>query len=80
MGSLIVRRQNGGLLHDIEVVGHQFVPIDDEAKLFYLYDAGSAIPAMVAADAVQPVGDEWNLVYLNRKTGETRETLDDDGT
>ena len=78
VGSLIVRRQNGGLLHDMIVAGHQFVLVDGDVKLFYLYDTGKPMKAMVSADAVQPVGDEWTLVYLNRETGQKRETLDDD--
>ena len=78
VGSVIARRDNKGVLHDIEVVGHQFMVFDDKIQLFYLYETGKPVKAMASAEFIQAVGDEWTTVYLNRETGERREFLDDE--
>ena len=67
----------------MEVVGHQFTVFgdDDKVQLFYQYfrpsRTGRPVKAMASAESVQAVGDEWTMVYLNRETGEMRESLDD---
>ena len=76
VGSVVARRDNQGVLHDMEVVGHEFSVFDDKVQLFYLYKTGRPMKAMTSAEAVQAVGDEWTIVYLNRETGEKRESLD----
>lgn len=38
---------------------------------------GKPMKAMAAAVSVQAVGHEWTMVYLNRETGEKRESMDD---
>ena len=77
VGSIVARRDGQGILHDIEVDGHEFRVFEDKVQLFYLYKTGKPMKAMTAADSVEPVGDEWTMVYLNRETGEKRESLDD---
>ena len=78
VGSIIGRRDNQGMLHDIAVVGHEFRVFDDKVQLFYLYETGRPVKAMVSAESIQAIGDEWTMVYLNRETGEKREFLDDE--
>ena len=78
VGSTIARRDNQGVLHDIEVVGHEFLVIDDKMQLFYLYKTGRPGKTMASAESIQTVGDEWTMVYLNRETNERREFLDDE--
>ena len=77
VGSIVARRDSHGVLHDIEVEGHEFRVFEDKVQLFYLYKTGKPLTAMTAAESVESVGDEWSMVYLNRDTGEKRESLDD---
>lgn len=77
VGSIVARRDSQGLLHDIEVAGHEFVVFDGKVQLFYLYNTGKPMKAMTAAESIEAVGEEWSVVYLNRETMETRESLDD---
>ncbi len=77
VGSIVARRDNQGALHDIEVVGHEFIEFDDKVQLFYLYKTGKPMKTMASAESMQAVGDEWMMVYLHRETGERREFLDD---
>ena len=76
IGSIVARRDNQGILHDMEIEGHEFMVFDDKVQLFYLYKTGKPMKAMASAESVQPVGDEWSMVYLNRETGEKRGSLD----
>lgn len=76
VGSIVARRDNQGVLHDVEIVGHEFIVLDDTVQLFYRYKTGKPMTTMTSADSIQPVGDEWTIVYLNRETGEKRDTLD----
>ena len=78
VGSVVARRDNQGILHDMEVEGHEFRVFEDRVQLFYLYKTGKPMKAMTSAESVEPVGDEWTMVYLNRETGEKRESLDDE--
>lgn len=77
VGSIVSRRDNHGVLHDIEVEGHEFIVFEDELQLFYRYKTGQPMTAMTSAASVEAVGDEWTMVYLNRETGEKRSSLDD---
>lgn len=80
VGSIVARIGTHGVLHDIEVVGHEFRVFEDEFQLFYLYDAptnGRQLRAMVPASSITHVGDNWTKVYLNCETNEKREFLDD---
>ena len=78
VGSIVARRDNQGVLHDVEIVGHEFSVFDDKVQLFHLYKTGKPMKAMASAESLQAVGDEWTMVYLNRETGERRESLDDE--
>ena len=78
VGSIVARRDNQGMLRDIEVVGHEFRVFDDKVQLFYLYETGKPMKAMASAESIQAVGDEWTMVYLNRDTNERREFLDEE--
>ena len=51
---------------------------EDKVQLFYLCKTGKPLTAITAAESVEPVGDEWSMVYLNRDPGERRESLDDE--
>ena len=76
IGSIVARRDNQGILHDMEIEGHEFRVFDDKVQLFYLYKTDKPMKAMASAESVQSVGDEWSMVYLNRETGEKRDSLD----
>lgn len=78
VGSIVARKDGQGILHDMEVEGHEFRVFEDKIQLFYLYKTGRPLKAMTAAESVEPVGDEWTMVYLNRETGEKRDSLDDE--
>ena len=78
VGSIVARRDVQGVLRDIEIVGHEFSAIDDQVQLFYLYKTDKPMKAMASAQSVEAVGDDWSMVYLNRATGEKRESLDDE--
>ena len=78
VGSVVARKDAQGVLHDMEITGHEYSAINDQIQLFYLYKTNRPIKAMVSADFVEAIGDEWSTVYLNRATGEKRESLDDE--
>ena len=78
VGSIVARRDNQGILHDIEVTGHEFMVFDGKVQLFYHYDTGKPMKAMAVAESIEAVGDEWSVVYLNPETMDKKETLDDD--
>ena len=78
VGSVVARKDAQGVLHDMEIIGHEYSAINDQIQLFYLYKTNRPIKAMVSADFVEAIGDEWSTVYLNRTTGEKRESLDDE--
>lgn len=78
VGSNVARRDNQGVLHDMEVVGHEFMVFEDKLQLFYIYNTGKSMKAMTSEESIHAIGDEWTMVYLNRETGEKRESLDDE--
>ena len=78
VGSVVARRDSRGILQDIEIEDHEFRLIDDTVQLCYVYRTDMPMKAMASADSVHAVGDEWSIVFINRKTGETRESLDDE--
>ena len=53
VGSTVARRDNQGVLRDIEVVGHEFRVFDDKMQLFYLYETGKPVKAMASAESIQ---------------------------
>ena len=77
VGSIVSRRGKHGVLHDIEVEGHEFIVFEDEVQLFYRYKTDQSMKAMTSAESVEAVGDEWTMVYLHCETGERRSSLDD---
>lgn len=77
IGSTVARRDNQGELHDMEVTDHEFRMIDGKVQLYYLYSTGKPLKAMASAESVEAVGDEWTIAYLNRETGEKRQSLDE---
>lgn len=78
VGSNVARRDNQGVLHDMKVVGHEFMVFEDKLQLFYIYNMGKSMKAMTSEESIHAIGDEWTMVYLNRKTGEKRQSLEDD--
>ncbi len=78
VGSVVARKDAQGVLHDMEIIGHEYSAINDQMQLFYLYKTNRPIKAMVSADFGEAIGGEWSTVYLNRATGEKRESLDDE--
>ena len=76
-GSIVCRRGVQGLLQDIEILEPEIISGEGPPKLYYRYRLGRTGRAMVAADAIEAVGDEWSLVYWNPETGEYLDAIDD---
>ena len=75
-GSVAAKRDSQGVLRDIEITGRELMEFDDTLQLFYRYDVALG-SAMVSERDVVKVGDDWNVIYWNPSTGETRESLDE---
>lgn len=69
-GSLAARRDGKGVLRDIEIVGLEIISFDGPPKLFYRYKTNGLGTALVAADAVETVGDEYRLAKWDPRTSE----------
>lgn len=76
-GSIAARRDRQGVLHDIEIVAPEIVSFDGPPKLFYRYKTDSTGTALVAADAVETIGGEYQHRKWNPRTSEYVE--EDDG-
>ena len=77
-GSIIARRDNQGVLHDMEIEGQEFTVFEDKIHLFCLHKTEKPMKAMASAKSAQTIGDEWTMIHLNRETGEKRQSLEDD--
>ena len=75
-GSIAAKPDTQGVLREIEILGPEIVSLDGPPKLFYRYKVDGGGTAMVLADAVQPIGDEWRHRKWNPATSEY---VDDDG-
>ena len=73
-GSIVTKRDSQGVRHDIEITAPQIVSLDGHEKLFYGYRTDDRATAMVSADAVELIGDE----YLQKWNPKTSEYVDDD--
>ena len=77
-GSRLAKRDVQGVLTDIEIIEPEILSLEGPPKLFYRYRVEkSQVKALVAAEAIEAVGDEWQLVYWNPETGQYQDTLDD---
>lgn len=78
-GSVVARRDAQGVLRDIEIEAPEIVSIHGPPQLFYRYRTGGTGSAMLPADAVQPVGDDYRhqkwdpqtSKYVEEDEGET---------
>lgn len=80
VGSIVTQRDSKGVHRDIEIIDRSFFDLGDGPKLFYQYRTGTTADdttQMVLAERVEAVGDDWNLIYWNPETGETRDSFDD---
>ncbi|MDE0384395.1 MAG: DEAD/DEAH box helicase [Defluviicoccus sp.] len=69
-GSIAAKRDGKGVIRDIEIVGPEIVSFDGPPKLFYRYKTDGSGTALVVADAVETVGDEYRLVKWDPRTSE----------
>ena len=69
-GSLAVKRDGQGVLHDIEIVAPEIVALDGPPKLFYRYKIDGPGTAMTSADSVEHVGADYRMQKWNPQTGE----------
>ena len=78
-GSVAARRDRQGVLRDIVIVAPEIVSFDGPPKLFYRYETDSTGTALVAADAVETIGGEYQHRKWNPRTSEYVEQDEDDG-
>lgn len=67
-GSIAAKRDRQGVLHDIEIVAPEIVSFDGPPKLFYRYKTDGTGTALVAADAVETIGGEYQYRKWNPRT------------
>lgn len=67
-GSIAARRDRLGVLHDIEILGSEMVSFDGPPKLFYRYKNDSMATTLVAAEAVETIGDEYQYCEWDPRT------------
>ena len=76
VGSLVAHRDTKGILQDIQITGYELMQMDHGPQLVYTYE-GNDYTGLVPAERVEQVGHDWNRVYWNPKTKESRESVDD---
>jgi DEAD/DEAH box helicase domain-containing protein len=76
-GSVVAKRDVQGVLRDIELIGPELLSIGGPPKLFYRYKVSALGTALVQADAVEAVGEDWSMCYWNPQTNEFRDVVDD---
>ena len=69
-GSIVAKRDVQGVLREIEILAPEIVTLDGPARLFYRYRVDGGGSAMVAADAVETIGDEWRMTKWDPKTSD----------
>lgn len=77
-GSIVAKRDCQGVLRDIEIVSPEIVSFDGPAKLFYRYRVDGTGTAMVLADAVELIGEDYRQAKWNPRTAEYIEDAEDD--
>ena len=77
-GSIAARRDGQGVLRDIEIVSPEIVSFDGPPKLFYRYRIDGTGTAMVLAEAVELIGEDYRQAKWNPHTAEYVEEADDD--
>jgi hypothetical protein len=76
-GSVLSVRDAKGVLRDVEILEPVMLTHDGPARLFYRYRSAGAVNAMVPADKLEPVGDEYCLAQWNPSTNEIRQVEDE---
>jgi DEAD/DEAH box helicase domain-containing protein len=76
-GSIVCRRGVQGVLQDVEILEPEIVSAEGPLKLYYRYRVGTGGRAMIPAEMIEAVGDEWSFVYWNPDTGEYLDAVDD---
>ena len=77
-GSIAAKRDRQGVLQDIEIMAPEIVSFDGPPKLFYRYKIDGTGTALVAADAVETIGGEYQHQKWNPRTSEYVEQDEDD--
>ena len=77
VGSVVAYRDSKGELCYITITGRQLMQMGDRLHLGYTYQR-DGITASIPAERVE--GDEWDKVYWNPKTNESRDSLEESPT
>lgn len=77
-GSIVSKRDTQGLLRDIEIVAPEMVSIHGPPQLFYRYKTERTGSAMLLADAVELIGDDYRYQKWNPQTSEYVEEDEDE--
>ena len=75
VGSVVAYRDSKDVSRDITITGRQLMQMDDRLHLVYTYQ-GNGFTASIPAERVNAVGDDWNMVYWNPKTNESRDSFE----
>ncbi len=75
-GSIVARRDAQGVLRDIEIIEPEIV-VDEEPRLYYRYRVPAGAKALVPAEKIDCVGDQWRMVLWNPNTGDYQEIEND---
>ncbi len=78
-GSIVAKRDGQGVLRDIEIVSPEIVSFDGPPQLFYRYRIEGTGTAMVLADAIELVGEDYRQVKWDPRTSEYIEDTEDGG-
>lgn len=76
-GSVVAKRDVQGVLRDIELIGPELVAMNGPPQVFYRYKVSASGAALVPADAVEAVGEDWSMRYWNPETNEFKDVVDD---
>ena len=69
-GSIVAKPDGQGVLQDLEIVAPEIVSLDGPPKLFYRYKIDGHGTAMVLADVIELIGDEYQHRKWNPRTSE----------
>lgn len=76
VGSVVAYRDSKDVSRDITITGRQLMQMDDRLHLVYTYQ-GNGFVASIPAERVEAVGEDWDMVFWNPKTDESRDSFDE---
>jgi DEAD/DEAH box helicase domain-containing protein len=76
-GSILARRDVQGVLRDVEIIEPLLYDVEGVPQLFYRHKITGTATALIAADKLEVVGDNWTTALWNPDTGEFAELNDE---